>query len=606
MDNINWEPIIDAEPTGYPSNSETEERSRNKLKDLLNPKFIRGDIRVMDKYPNFDATLDVLNGKNITVGQINIQVKTLDKSYVDNPGYSFKDGFMSACEWSLLPVIAFVVDNINSKAYWYYIDDEVLFYYKTNKKGESFHLSFPKNNIIDGKDERYISIWQNIFQERFLKFKKSNKLEKELQELQLSLRPPTTISSDFIKDIQIFLDFYNSILERDVPGVRRILYSDYWKIGIGIVQHTISEFSYVLIPLAYGYNDLIIREVSSEKAVEMLYPNDKAWALIYAVGASRNKFKEKPKQYAFQMLKNDVLNTVKKNQLPVPDSYVANEFIFGLIDSFTNYFGFDKFTQTCDLNYLKFLIEKILPVVEAENKNYRDGLTELEACIDSNERQNFSNSERIKKAIKLIEQGHISKVKVKLYSNKFDFTFLYYYISLLEGKGFKDAIRNLEPNKKQTPIGMQYWNGWDRNIIYKNVKIFYENFFRSYELLIKTNFENLIDELNIKEDGDLVIVKIRGEDFGKPFLERIFLKSIVSNSSMIQRYAVYHEKDCPVDTYKMHQLNDYKCEFEGIEYKVIMIAAHPLEFLFDKLPFFQYANEILLKKLSDFFLKMSR
>lgn len=53
-------------------------------------------------------------------------------------------------------------------------------------------------------------------------------------------------------------------------------------------------------------------------------------------------------------------------------------------------------------------------------------------------------------------------------------------------------------------------------------------------------------------------------------------------------------------------MKDYKCEFEEIEYKVILIAAHPLDFLFDKLPFFQYANEIILKKLSDFFSKMSR
>lgn len=526
MDSTNWQPIIESEPTGYPPNSETEERSRNKLKSFINPKFIRGEIRVMDKYPNFDGTIDVLNEKNAIVGQINIQVKTLDESYRDNPGYSFKDGFMSACERSLLPVVAFEVDNTNCVAYWHYIDDEVLFHYKTNKKGNSYHLNFPKNNIIDGKDERYILIWQNICQERFLKFKKSDKLEKELQELQLSLRPATTVNSDFIKDIQIFLDFYNSILERDMPGVRRILYSTYWKIGIGIVQHSTFDFSYVLIPISYGQNNLFIQEVSAEKAVEMLYPNDKTWALIYALGVSRTHLKEKPKQYAFQMLKNDIIDTVKKNQLPVPDSFVANEFIFGFIDSFSNYLGFDKFIETCNFNYIKFLIEKVLPVVQAENKSYRVGLTELTECIDSNERLSFSNAERIKKAIKLIEQGHTSSVKITLYSNKFDFTLLYYYISLLEGKGFIDATRNLEPNKKQTPIRMRFWNGWERNIIYKNVKIFYENFFRSYELLVKTNFENLVDELNIKEEGDLVIVKIRNEDIGKPFLERIFLNRL--------------------------------------------------------------------------------
>jgi hypothetical protein len=91
---------------------------------------------------------------------------------------------------------------------------------------------------------------------------------------------------------------------------------------------------------------------------------------------------------------------------------------------------------------------------------------------------------------------------------------------------------------------------------------------------------------------------------GQPFLERIFLKSNVQNSSTIQRYIVFHEKDCPIDIYKMHQLQDYKCMYEDIEYKVILIATQPLDFLFHRLPFFRYTKEILHKKLSDFFSKM--
>jgi hypothetical protein len=63
VDNINWKPIIEAGPTGYPPNSETVQRSINKLMDLLNPKFIRNEMRTMDKYPNFDGTIDVLNEK---------------------------------------------------------------------------------------------------------------------------------------------------------------------------------------------------------------------------------------------------------------------------------------------------------------------------------------------------------------------------------------------------------------------------------------------------------------------------------------------------------------------------------------------------------------
>ena len=65
------------------------------------------------------------------------------------------------------------------------------------------------------------------------------------------------------RELHIFLDYYNKLLDDDFKTIKTILYPSYWKIGIGIIDYQDKSIIFLLYPIRYELNDTLIKEINS-------------------------------------------------------------------------------------------------------------------------------------------------------------------------------------------------------------------------------------------------------------------------------------------------------------------------------------------------------
>src|SRR5688572_21681481 len=97
--------IIDGTPAPYPSTSSAEMDSRTIFLNLIDPRFMKADIRVLDKFPNCDGIIEITTENQHPVGKVEIQLKTMKAKDYATPKFQCEKSFFSYCQFSALPVI---------------------------------------------------------------------------------------------------------------------------------------------------------------------------------------------------------------------------------------------------------------------------------------------------------------------------------------------------------------------------------------------------------------------------------------------------------------------------------------------------------------------
>ncbi|HEY4060946.1 MAG TPA: DUF4365 domain-containing protein [Puia sp.] len=590
----------------YPKSSESEEDASKQLQYRLNSKYIRANIRTMDKIPNFDGTLDVLDEQGRLVGQLQIQLKTLPKNRSTNPGYSCDEHFISACSGNLLPCLLVVVDTEGKKSYWRHINEQTISEFHSERSGQTYTIKCPIDQCIDGTDESYIQSWKKILHERRSRILNYGHLSQKLlqAEERLSrrlndLHPADDLDEQTIFELQLFLDEYNGVLEKDFKGVREAEFLEYWKIGIVIVQITPMHLSYSLLPIPRGKDLPLIQRAGPERALQLLSPQSELLALFYAMDANRSEMRNNPKLYSYTLLRDTVEKCVENKHLVVEDLILAREYIVAFIDNYSNYLGFDPGQDKYSLARIKLLLEKIMPVVESESHHWH--IDPATTSMNNNSRMTFSNKEPIKQAERFIAEGKQPKVKVSLWSDDFNIDVLYHYIDLLESSGETAAFRVFERNFKPRGIGKQDWQEWDRSVIVPNLTIFMNNVSRLYQGLLQRNFPGIMEQLKQRAPEIQIFVVKDVKDLSRhPRLEIFYL---TSNDQLSSNRYLYDGDDptCPVNAKRVFLENDPDCIIEDKHCKVYSVRYLTLDFLFTSTPFYSFMRTELTAVLRVFF-----
>ena len=147
---------INERPASYPKTSAVEQESKNIFQSLLDTKFVRGELRVMDKYPNTDGILDITDEDGVPIGKVDIQLKTLSPKNYSKPRFQCDKRFFAYCANSPLPVILVVINIKEKTAYWRHIDRETLEEVSREIKSNSYSLLIPQKNCIDRENRHYI------------------------------------------------------------------------------------------------------------------------------------------------------------------------------------------------------------------------------------------------------------------------------------------------------------------------------------------------------------------------------------------------------------------------------------------------------------------
>jgi hypothetical protein len=99
------------------------------------------------------------------------------------------------------------------------------------------------------------------------------------------------------------------------------MFFEYWKIGIVVVQFSLTHISYCLLPIPRGKNLSLIQRSGPERAFQLLSLQSDFPALSHSIGVDRSEIKNNPRLYSYGLLRDAVEKTVDNKYLIVEDVY---------------------------------------------------------------------------------------------------------------------------------------------------------------------------------------------------------------------------------------------------------------------------------------------
>jgi len=355
--------IINADSAPYPKTSTPEMDAVATLVHILDKSRLKPTISVLDKVPNVDGYIEIVNEEQQPLGKLEVQVKFLPESKAEKPKHQCELQFLAYCEHNILPVLLIVVDATEEKAYWIHISRKFLYSIKDKIKRNSVNIDIPKTNVIIKSDVSYIPYWLDIindYKTRLINFDsvaaQLDKMKSEHEKLKKITNPALGIDRDYFKEIHFFLDYYNNLLEKDFIIIKEIFYPSCWKIGIAYSVYSDYVLSCSFYPISYKTNDIQIKEINP-KASERLKD-----AINYISHNKTNPIKYTPEKYAYSYIIQNLKKIVDSRMLLPINKYVANEYIVAFLDKNYEFTGIEK-SDSYKIEDIKFALNVFIPLV---------------------------------------------------------------------------------------------------------------------------------------------------------------------------------------------------------------------------------------------------
>lgn len=606
-------------PAPYSNTDEQETQGVDTFKKLLNHEKVKADIKERDKYPNIDGYLELVDESRVPIGKLEVQVKKLSDNSKNSPKLKCPVSLFSYSETTCNPVLLVGVNVKQNKAYWVHIHKDLINNLANRSDQKTKVVNFPKSNVIDGNDTRYIEEWKNIIEVYKEKIKDYDKLKNSYIELSQKSNPALgSVKKDF-QDIHIFLDKINGLLEKKFSIVKKRFYPTSWKIGLAYYEYQNNSVSYTLYPIPFNKNDVQIKKVDKK-----LHRQLKQGGLVFTGHFMENPIRLRPKEYAREIVESNTLKILENRLLNHKGNvFLAREFIFAFIDKFSQQMGLDKkdkYTlneiEKAFFQYLPIWVDEAVKFMVKVKRNrvkvpkdclYRRPYLDPDILIPQimdDERKEIEESVRAR-----IKQKD-SVPRIPLGNDKFPFRIFEEFCSFLKSKGIKEIDRVYLPRdySRLKENGGLVWNVFSPDVVKRNLKIFYADLQKVYTDTLLQNFPEIIGELPLFGEASRVIIVFSVREEYKSFqdspgIQFFYLDRKNQNSLEIEIYNEGETKDAP----KISQANSKKgVELNGKKYKLISIRAGILDFIYDDLPMFNFVYEILEENLKRYFNNLKR
>lgn len=560
-------------------NNTVEENAVNHLSIWLrNSKRITPDIKANDKTPFVDGNIKLLdvNGASIIIGTLEVQVKGILKTISSPPTYSVKRAFLEHCKSQNLPIILIVVYN-NQKAFWMHMSKLVCNTYLTKMKAsqKTIMVSFDETYYIqDNYTEHCVEKFINIINSQTLKLddyecksKKVEQLESEIRELNRHSNISIGKNSQKYKEIHVFLDFYNNLLDNDFYALKDAIYPNYWKIGVAIHNYQDKSLSLSFYPISYELNDVQIKEFEHKYDIQQSHIEDinsYAFRRISRANSRINPIKLHPQQYAYECIKFNLIGYSNKLQIPllIKNKSLAVEYLFDFVNNCYN-----------QLNLLYGQSVYLLADIEGKLLEYENN------AMSYYNHQKLLLSNGVDVVIgNTISSFHLSEAKQ--------------LITYLKEIGVSNISKN-DYFSLASP---------ESNDIIIIRKRFYINIPEVYDLLVKTYFPNLVNELQFFNDFNLLVIVFDSSPRNKRITgielceEHFYLKSLSASASKIIFYNNVDE--CPIK-YNVYDFSTV-IEIEGIHYKLQKTNGTQL-YQYERTPLMTFVHDLLKDRFTSYF-----
>jgi hypothetical protein len=515
-------------PAPYPPTATQEIEAIDTFRSLIDHDRVILDIRQLDKVPNIDGDVDIINAEHRPIGKLEVQVKKLPDDYGSDPKLQIPLSlFGYAAKTTNNPVLLVGVDIDQKKAYWFHVPANA-----NQRLGqETITVKFSLTQLIDGKDTRYINEWLGIAQDYQRKLREYDPLKEAYAKLSSAKIQVLSIAKSDLREIHGFLDEINSLLDGPFSIVKRRFYPNAWKVGLAYDDYATASIGYTLYPIPSDENDVLIKEVDHTLREEFVSLHG------FTQHFKENPIKLRPREYAIELIDKRITRILAHRLLEHRGSEaLAREYIFTFIDRFADQMGLEE-RESYSLAEIEngfyrhfpfWIYEAIRFLVRVERNRIKKpadcyyGKSYLDPSMLS--------SQIMPNEMNELKQSVINKVKdrdpvpiIRVGSGSYPFGLFAEFLSFLVSAGVTE-IRRLyaRPDYSLAPQGGSWWQFFSPEVLERNLKGLFDNLPAAYSAIVEQNLPQLKDHLLPFHGATKVIAVLdirdeRGSDAGVEF-----------------------------------------------------------------------------------------
>lgn len=293
------------------ANGIKEERSVLFILNLLQGRTCN-KIDIGTTQSNIDGYIELLDSSNRVNGKITVQVKTVTKRDESCNKFPCPTSLFAYAEATTDNVFLLAVDHSQKKILYKYISPKLINENRDKEQQESITLHFTENEELRKDNiDTVLKEWLTVCNSRTHFLAHGEEIIKENKELKsFLLRMPETatdLTSNDIRDIQIFSEEYNKLLNVDFSCLKRILFPNLWRRGIAIYTYSAEALEFSLYNINMGELIAPIVQMPKCSIFELTHNHDYA-----SFSQADNQLKNDPQLYALSIIKKTCRGFSKK------------------------------------------------------------------------------------------------------------------------------------------------------------------------------------------------------------------------------------------------------------------------------------------------------
>jgi len=465
-----------AKAASYPNTDASEQATIAVLYGLIDHQRIKPDIKLRDKYPNTDGYIEVTAPDGVPLGKVEVQIRKIPKGATK---YQCPTSLVAYSEVSTLPILLLCIDTVNQVVYWRHIHRQMPEY----KPGQSsFVVHFGDSDTIDNEG-RYISRWLGIIQDYQRRIGSFPVLSEKVANF-LDLEG---IPQDEVLYFQRYIDTLNRLLDVEFSSVKRVLYADVWKFGVGVISSDEKGVSYQIYKVPFGKPQPLLCKLSEGSFLSLEGGSEEvAQNSILRIWETQ-AHREPPEIRAKEFVLEKVRQVVEAKRLSIRGEMAASDVLFSFLDRYANLLGIEPDVDKISLSDFDIAFNgRLLQVCERVAKRVASvtdarGAIYLDLDIVEEQIRKDGVGEELE-----AEQETEGKVVFAITSKIFSIALVLEAIKYLQSKEVA-IIKRPFPRRKELPWGGWIWSGYDSTEVIQHVHSILHAIVQEYKEFVEAN-----------------------------------------------------------------------------------------------------------------------
>lgn len=336
---------------------------------------VKTDIKRDNTQATIDGYIYLLDAENKVCGNITVQVKTVNKKDEGHNKYPCPTSLFAYAENNPDNVFLLAVDHSQNKVLFKHISRKILKDNRDKEDQDTITLYFSKEEELKSDNvDKVIALWKSICKDKvnFFDTVSSIKEENEALKVKLLKRPEyiNTFSESDIKELQVFSDRYNDLLNNSFNYIKRILFPNVWKRGIAVYLYSDSSLEYSLFNIKEGELLPPIMQLPPVSIFGITPNHDYA-----SFSCKDNDIHRSPIKSAISLIKKHVEEFVKSKRIIPTEEIFLIEYVHEFVEANSRQFKLPKYS-TLNVDELRqYLLSKYPHIDQARICSINNGVS---------------------------------------------------------------------------------------------------------------------------------------------------------------------------------------------------------------------------------------